>query len=374
MNFNLKFIYIILVTFFVINVANAQSEANTQGGVRYGATLDTTSMQIGDQQHYSLVVQSANKNLNPIFPLLKDSIVSGVEILSGPQRDSLKLKNGDWLFHETYIITAFDKGVYMFPSQAIVIQNKGFDNTLYTDSISLMVSTVKVDMKKGSYDIVSPIDTPWKFSELLPYVKWILLGVIVVLVLIYMYFHYVRKSKKLEEKQKVVIPPYTAARSILKEIGDNKLWKPGNEKLFYTKLTDAVRLYLSGEVNIAAIENTSAEILSQAKKSKDIEKEDFQKLTRLLETADFVKFAKYFPLEEENVHFFKDGSSLIEDIHAKLEERRKALELAQKEKADKASKDKASKDKASKDKASKDKAAKDKNAKDANKASKVGKK
>ena len=107
MNFNLKFIYIILVTFFVINVANAQSEANTQGGVRYGATLDTTSMQIGDQQHYSLVVQSANKNLNPIFPLLKDSIVSGVEILSGPQRDSLKLKNGDWLFKIRVLIILF---------------------------------------------------------------------------------------------------------------------------------------------------------------------------------------------------------------------------------------------------------------------------
>ena len=363
MNFNLKFICILLVTFFVINVANAQS------GVRYGAALDTTSMVIGDQQHYSLVIESPDKNINPVFPLLKDSIVSGVEIISGPKRDSLKLKNGNWMFHETYIITSFDKGVYTFPAQAIVIKNKGYDNTLYSDSLSLMVSTVKVDMKKGSYDIVSPIDTPWKFSELIPYIKWILLGVIIIFVLIYVYFHYIKKSKKLEEKQKVVIPPYTAARSILKEIGDNKLWQPGNEKLFYTKLTDAVRLYLSGEVNIAAIENTSAEILSQAKKSKDIEKEDFQKLTRLLETADFVKFAKYFPLEEENVCFFKDGSSLIEDIHTKIEARRKAEELAQKEKV---AKEKNAKEKA--DKASKEKNAKEKVAKDVNKSSKMGKK
>lgn len=358
MKFNLKFIYILLVVFFVVDVANAQN------GTRYGATLDTTSMVIGDQQHYSLVIESPNKNIAPIFPLLKDSIVSGVEIISGPKRDSLKLKNGNWLFHETYIITAFDKGVYTFPAQPIIIKSEGYDNTLYTDSLSLMVSTVKVDMKKGSYDIVSPIDTPWKFSELLPYVKWILLGLIIIVVLVYVYFHYIKKSKTQGEKEKVVIPPYNAACSILKEIGDSKLWQPGHEKKFYTRLTDAVRLYLSGEVNIAAIENTSAEILSQVRKSKIVDKSDFEKLTRLLETADFVKFAKYFPLEEENVRFFNEGSSIIENIHAKIEEQRKAEELAQKEKAAKASMDKVSKDKS----------AKEKSTKDATKVSKVGKK
>ena len=78
--------------------------------LEYGVGVDTNYMMIGDQQHLTFRVRS-DVPVQVVFPLLKDTVTAGVEIISGPVRDSLQGKDGKWLIEEKYVITAFDPGV-----------------------------------------------------------------------------------------------------------------------------------------------------------------------------------------------------------------------------------------------------------------------
>ena len=86
----------------------------------YAAELDTNYIMIGDQINFRMKVK-AEPGLKIVFPQLKDTLAKGVEIISGPVRDSIKEKDGRILVQESYVITSFDSGVFMIPPMPIEI-------------------------------------------------------------------------------------------------------------------------------------------------------------------------------------------------------------------------------------------------------------
>ena len=64
--------------------------------VEYGVALDTNYMMIGDQQHLTFKAK-VDPGVRIVFPRLQDTVVHGLEIISGPVRDSVKEKDGRWL-------------------------------------------------------------------------------------------------------------------------------------------------------------------------------------------------------------------------------------------------------------------------------------
>ena len=67
--------------------------------VEYGVALDTNYMMIGDQQHLTFKAK-VDPGVRIVFPRLQDTVVHGLEIISGPVRDSVKEKDGRWLLEE----------------------------------------------------------------------------------------------------------------------------------------------------------------------------------------------------------------------------------------------------------------------------------
>lgn len=285
--------------------------------VEYGVALDTNYMLIGDQQHLTFQVRSDGQ-IGVEFPLLKDTVVQGVEIISGPLRDSVRGKDGRWLIEEKYLITAFDTGVYVIPSMPVKIINQDYNNVLRTDPVSFVVNTYQVDPQKGNYDIVFPYDAPWTFREILPYVLWSLLGVGLVLAGIW-FWQRRKKNKPLFAVKKEEIPPYVKAIRSLDGIKEEKLWQAGREKEYYTRLTDTVRLYLDEEFGIAALEQTSGEIVSALKERTEIEAKERERMEELLSTADFVKFAKYTPLQDENARYLDTAYDFVNSTHERMQ-------------------------------------------------------
>ncbi|WP_235837413.1 hypothetical protein [Culturomica massiliensis] len=292
--------------------------------IEYGAELDTTYMMIGDQQHLSFKVKS-DVPLRILFPQLKDTVSAGIEIISGPVRDSLKGKDGKWLYEERYVITVFDTGVYMIPQMPITVENDNYNNILRTDPLGFVVNTYQVEESKGNYDIVSPYDAPWSFMEILPYVLWTLLGLVVIAVVVWLVIRY-RKHKPLFQREEVVIPPYVVAIQSLDRLKDEKLWQSGRVKEYYTKLTDTVRQYIDGELGIAAMEQTSFEILRALENNDKVEAQEREKLTGLLQTADFVKFAKATPLPNENAHNLDIAYEFVNHTNQKIKQEQQKLE------------------------------------------------
>ena len=140
--------------------------------VEYGVALDTNYMMIGDQQHLTFKAK-VDPGVRIVFPRLQDTVVHGLEIISGPVRDSVKEKDGRWLLEEKYVVTAFDTGVYVVPPQPITIESQEYNNIVRTDPVGLVVNTFQVDPQKGNYDIVMPYAAPWTFAEILPYLWWV---------------------------------------------------------------------------------------------------------------------------------------------------------------------------------------------------------
>ncbi len=318
---------IILYFFLMVCIGSLHAQ-----NVEYGVELDTNYMLIGDQQHLIFKVRSAPGN-KIIFPQLKDTVVKGVEIISGPFRDSILEDDGVWLYQEKYLITAFDTGVYVIPPMPIMIEGNEFNNVLRTDQIGFAVNTYEVDPQKGNYDIVLPYATPWTFSEILPYILWVLLGFAVVLIIWILWQRY-KKHKPLFTPQKEEIPPYVLALQSLDSIKDEKLWQPGREKEYYTRLTDTVRLYLNGEFGISAMEQTSMEILKAVQECEKVNDGECIKIADMLSIADYVKFAKFIPLQEESVRYLDFAYDFVNTTHLrlqaeKIEQEKKEMELSE---------------------------------------------
>lgn len=302
--------------------------------LEYGVTLDTNYMLIGDQQLLTFKVKT-EPGLRIVFPRLKDTVVSGVEIVSGPVRDSVKEHDGRWLLEEKYVITAFDTGVYVIPPMPITVESNEYNNVLRTDPIGFVVNTYQVDPQKGNYDIVMPYDAPWTFAEILPYLIWVIAG-LAVLVLIWWFWQRYKKDKPLFAAKKEEIPPYVKAIRSLDEIKEKKLWQSGQEKEYYTRLTDTVRQYLDEEFGIPAMEQTSGETLQDLEKCPKVERPERDRLAEMLTTADFVKFAKFTPLQDENARYLNTAYDFVRTTHQRLEAERaeqQRLEAVQKAEA-----------------------------------------
>lgn len=332
----MKQILLYIFLMLCISTLNAQD-------LEYGVELDTNYMLIGDQQHLTFKVRSAS-GVKILFPQLKDTVVHGVEIISGPSKDSVPEADGRWLYSEKYVITAFDTGLYVIPSMPITIEGKEFNNALRTDPVGFAVNTYEVDPQKGNYDIVLPYAAPWTFLEVLPYILWCLLGIAVIVILWFIWWRY-KKHKPLFTPQKEEIPPYVLAIQSLDSIKEEKLWSVGREKEYYTRLTDTVRAYLDGEFGIFAMEQTSTETLKSMQECSKIKSDECSKIADLLTTADYVKFAKFTTLQDENVRYFDSVYDFVNTTHQRLQaekidreqkeaEERRLFELKEKETTD----------------------------------------
>lgn len=287
--------------------------------VEYIAEVDTNYMMIGDQIRFRMRVL-AEPGTRVVFPELRDTLVRGVEIVAGPERDSSRTEDGRMMREESYVVTSFDTGVYVLPPMPIEVVREGFNNVLRTDPVRLIVNTYVVDLQKGYNDIVTPKAAPWTFAEILPYVLWTLLGLAVVALAVWL----VRKRKRHEPifaTVKPAVPPYELAIRALDELKREKLWQSGKTKEYYTRLTDAIRSYLDGELGIPAMEQTSLETLRDLEGNENVSREQREKLAMMLETADFVKFAKAEPLPDENESNMGIAYGFVNETNETLRER-----------------------------------------------------
>ena len=110
---------IILFVIILLGCVSALKAQNRE----YSAEIDTNYIMIGDQIHFRMKVK-AEPGVKVAFPQLKDTIAQGIEIISGPVRDSIVEKDGRVLVQESYVITSFDSGVFVIPPMPIEIQQE----------------------------------------------------------------------------------------------------------------------------------------------------------------------------------------------------------------------------------------------------------
>lgn len=274
-------------------------------------SLDSAYLLMGKTTplHVELITP-ANTQGSLIIPT--DTIADKVEILRALDADTSDIRNGRVEIRQDLTLQSFDSGTYMLNPILYVQGNE----TIASNRLVLKVLSVAVDSLTTIHDYADVADVDRKLVDYLPdfladYGLWII-AAIVLLVLGYLTFRRLTTNKGEKAEKIVVIPPYERAMSELETLRADKLCEQGREKEYYTRLTDILRQYLNGRFGINAMEMTSTQIRHtlQANEETRLSKRNME---RVLEIADFVKFAKVRPLPDDNTQAFNSAMQFVED-------------------------------------------------------------
>lgn len=261
------------------------------------ASLDSTQIQIGEQTRLHLEIAS-DKNAQLQLPYIPDTLTTGIEVLEISTPDTTDIDNNRIQIKYDYLITSFDSALYRIPPFKLVA---GVD-TVYSNDLALKVSTLSVDTETGNfYDIKDIMKPEWVWTDYLPIVLYILGGGILAGLIIYIIIRLKKKQPILpfNKEEVIVLPPHIRALKALEAIKEQKLWQHDKIKEYHSQISDVIRNYIDERFGINAMEMTSGQTLEVIRGVSDV---DFvyNNLKQLLLQADLVKFAKYFPLPEEN--------------------------------------------------------------------------
>ena len=242
----------------------------------------------------------------------KDTLCDKVEILKALEADTSDIHNGRIQIDQQLLLQSFDSGTYVLNPIRYVQGNE----TIASNRLVLKVMPVPVDTLTTIHDYADVQDVDRRFVDYLPdflvdYGLWILALIIVLGAGYYLYRRLSRKGVETKEKV-IVIPPYELAIQELDSLRSDKLCEQGREREFYTRLTDILRQYLQGRFGINAMEMTSTQIRHMLKTNEETRLSK-RNMDQVLETADFVKFAKVRPLPEDNTRSFNSAIQFVED-------------------------------------------------------------
>ena len=274
---------------------------------------NTKNIKIGEQIQYKVSVETPADT--PVsFP--EGQTFAPLEMVKTRAADTLR-DGGKYRLVKEYYLTQFDEGKYTIPSQKIRINNKDY----FTDSLLVEVHTVAIDtLKQPLYDI-KPIQEVKKPFTSYGWILTIIAAVLLLLIVAFVYFVFIRKKKFPFLQIQKKLPPFDRAIQDLKELQNSKYLIQSQHKEYYTRLTDIVKVYLEEEVHILAKESTTDELLTkinllQEKGKLNLNQETITNLKRVLQTADLVKFAKNKP-SDDNAEYDRET---IENVVIKTKE------------------------------------------------------
>lgn len=256
---------------------------------------------------------------NPIVSLLGDSLELRVNeaLVDTVDKNSARIK-----INVTLPLQAFEPGKYRLPEFLYV---SGVD-TAKSARLQLDVTAVNVKADAEISPDAPPQEIPVgkiaalldKLPDAIYYYWWVGLVVIALIVVgIYLWRRYRKEGVVFHKKPEP--KPYDVAIKELSALREAKLWENGQEREYFTRLTEILRKYLFGRFGINAMEMTTAQILDTLSRCDNIrDKKDY--VRNILNMADFVKFAKVRPLPDDNIGAYTNALRFVEETRPTPEE------------------------------------------------------
>ncbi len=308
-------IKVILILCFLFLASMAYSQ-----DVRSNLTIDTNDILIGERITLKLEVESKPEYLL-VWPQFADTL-GKLEILKRNKIDTTK-QNDKLIYSQKIELTSFESGTFIIDPFTFVYEKKGSGNllTTSTNSFTVTFNTIEIDTTANVKDIKSPIEFPLTFDEILPYILYSVLGVIVLILIYFIIKRIKRKPKKEIIRYDASIPADLEAIEALKNLENEKLWQKSFFKEYYTKLTDILRTFIHRRYDINSFEMTSDEILNDLE-NKDVSMDAFNMLKEIFTISDLAKFARMEPISNENTEAIEKSYKFInltKELNDKIE-------------------------------------------------------
>jgi hypothetical protein len=260
-------------------------------------SLDSTVICLGDQTGLRFEA-NCDANEYVTFPTFGKQLIDGVEIVRQSGIDSTIDKQGKH-YKQELMLTSFEDSLFFIEPIAFACGS----DTAYSETITLnFVQPFVLDSTNAICDIRDIQKAPiWWWG----YIRWIL-GVLLLAGICWLIWwllgkignyngKYMPAAKKEPER-----PAEEVALEELDRIREEKIWTQGRTKQYHTELTDVLRTYIAKRFGIASTEKTSDETLQAMKPVLKDQRELHASLTKVLQLADLVKFAKCPATPDEN--------------------------------------------------------------------------
>ena len=221
-------------------------------------------------------------------------LIPGVEVNSSSEVDTVNLGSGRLQLNRTLLIQPWDSGEFVIPGIALVAG----EDTFRSSQLVIKVFTADVDTMTTIHSWGPAVSQSRGFFDWVP--DWIadywwayVLGLLLIAGAVTAY----------------IIKRKGGFSQALKQ---RQLCEKGQEKTYYTELTEILRQYLEGRFGINAMEMTTPQIKRAVRATVPAEAAPGL-MNEVLEMADYVKFAKMRPLPEDNVRAFEQAIKFVEN-------------------------------------------------------------
>ena len=291
----------------------AFSHRATAGNTIVSAKLDSAHVMMGNTVGMNIeIVQDRGVN-GLLTTLIADTLTGGIEIAQKSKPDTAMLDNNRMQVTHHIMLQAFDPGKYLLPPVTYVVGN---DSLHSSGDLTLVVDSIKVDTGGSIKDFKPLAKVPFKLLDMVPdfisnyWWAW-LVALVLIAAFVYAYFKWFKKGINPLKVTKKRLPPYEEAMQALANLKSRNLWQNGQEKEYYTALTDILRVYIDRRFGINAVEMTSSQIMDKIKTNEEARIANDQ-LNNVLEIADFVKFANMRTLADDNEIAYQRALNFVE--------------------------------------------------------------
>jgi hypothetical protein len=234
------------------------------------------------------------------------------EIVESGKVDTIDLGGNVPAIEQSFIITSFDSGRWVFPAVPVEFAVAGQSpETLMTDSFFVNVSYSPADSTNQLRDI-KPIIKVSVFDFFWVYIAG---GILVLLLIIFLLYRYFKKKKQTGfGDSNSNLSPFDEAMAELKNLSQFKLQDAAEIKLYHIKLAAIFKNYIGRKQGKNLFNKTAADLLINMKEV-NLPAENISELATALRCTDAVKFAKYLPLpdqSEDALQKIKDTINLME--------------------------------------------------------------
>ena len=273
------------------------------------ASIDSTMLMIGDQtaMHLSVTHDAGERVEMPVFG---EALQEGIEIVQRSGIDTTTLPDGRVQMSQELMLTSFKDSLFAIHPIGVA----SGEDTFWTDPMALnVIQPFEVDSTMAITDIKDIERAPIYWWGI---IRWILL-VALSCGLIWLAFWLWRKYDTYHVHEAEPVDPESlrpadeVALEKLDEIKARKIWKDGKVKEYQTELTDVVREYIGRRFDVQSTEKTSDETLRAMKPL--VEKELYVKLSKMLQIADLVKFAKWHTTPDENENALSTAYEFVKE-------------------------------------------------------------
>jgi hypothetical protein len=297
-----KHVFFLLLLVCPVLVSLAQVTPHT---IAVKASVDKNAILIGEPITLNLEAELPEGMQARWFPL---DTLPHFEFIEQQPIDTLN-KPQKHIYKQAVTITSFDSGSWIIPAMALEVNDK-----LYmTDSLPVTVSFSEFDPSKDYHDIkdIFEVDNPNT-----KYINWAIAAITLLSLLALVYFLRKRKEKAAPAvvKPVIVLSPLEDALRQLEELKKQDLPRQGQSKVYYSRLNEILKSFISRKTMASVDEKTNDEVTLVVKQS-GMPNDDLISLAQALRLSDAVKFAKFVPVREDDEKSFQTIRTSIESLN-----------------------------------------------------------